>query len=104
MMITHCMETEEIMKKEITPLSLFSFLVIECIFIGIAVWIYCSINMNSLPEWLYKISFVSLVVSPFTRMVYEGYKLYWSGKLDETTDSNEDSEKHPMKIYGSSNE
>ena len=77
---------------------------IECIFIGIAVWIYCSINMNSLPEWLYKISFVSLVVSPFTRMVYEVYKLYWSGKLDETVDSNEDSEKHPMKIYGSSNE
>ena len=104
MMITHCTETEEIMKKEITPLSLFSFLVIECIFIGIGVWIYCSINMNSLPEWLYKISFVSLVVSPFTRMVYEGYKLYWGGKLDETIDSNEDSEKHPMKIYGSSNE
>lgn len=84
------------MKKKLTTLSVFSFLVIECIFIGIATWIYLAIDINSLPEWLYKLSFVCLVISPFTRVVYEIYKLYWGGELDDLNDS----DKKPMKIYG----
>lgn len=86
------------MKLNVKSISLFILIELSLWF-GVGYLIFKGCDSFNIPMWLYKISFICLILSPIGKLILHIFRIYWRQDL-ESIDNKVEQPK--MKIYGSS--